>query len=131
MMKWILPVLTAGVVALPMFAQLPGATVKPLPVAEAKKFVGNNVVLVGKVAEVNRTEQIVRLNFEEPFPKQVFTAVVFARSFKYFTNLANLEGKTVEITGKVSEYRDRPQIILTNSAQLRVTKADKPATSAK
>lgn len=120
MMHLILNILVAGFVAMPIFAQVPGATVKPVPVSEAKKFVGNNVVLVGRVAEVNQTEQIVRLNFEEPFPKQVFTAVVFARNFRHFTNLATLEGRTVEITGKVSEYRDRPQIILTNGTQLHV-----------
>jgi DNA/RNA endonuclease YhcR with UshA esterase domain len=97
-----------------------GEAVKPVPAAEARTMIGTNAVIVGKVAEVYKTEKVTRLNFEEKYPKQTFTAVVFARNYNVFTNLDALTGKTVEISGKVQEYRGKPEVILNSRGQMRV-----------
>jgi hypothetical protein len=92
----------------------------PIPAAEARKAIGTNAVIVGRVVEVHRTEKVVRLNFGAKFPDQVFTAVVFERSFGVFTNLDAVVDREVRVRGKVTEYRGRPQIILNTSDQLEV-----------
>lgn len=102
-----------------------GGTVKPIPAAEARKMIGTNAAVVGKIVEVHKTEKVIRLNFEEKFPKQTFTAVVFARNFNTFTNLDGLEGKTVEVSGPVTEYRGRPEMVLSTNSQLRIVAAEK------
>ena len=75
----------------------------------------------GTVAEVNKAQGLVRLNFEKAYPNQAFTAVIFARNTNSFGNLDDLKGKKIQVSGKITEYRDRPQIILTNSVQLKTS----------
>jgi DNA/RNA endonuclease YhcR with UshA esterase domain len=50
----------------------------------------------------------------------VFTAVVFSSNTNRFPDLEKLQGKTVEVTGKITEYRARPQIVLLSTNQLKV-----------
>src|SRR5580765_4308618 len=77
--------------------------------AVAKDNIGTNAVVAGKVVEVNKAPNIVRLNFDEPFPHQTFTAVIFASKTNLFPDVEKLQGKNVEVTGKIVAYRDRPQ----------------------
>ncbi|MEI7727991.1 MAG: hypothetical protein WCO56_00350 [Verrucomicrobiota bacterium] len=105
--------------ALLCFAQT-GELVKPTPAKDARSVIGTNAVVVGRVAEVHKNDKIIRLNFEEKYPKQVFTAVVFAKNFNIFTNLEALSNQTVEVSGKVTEFKGRPEMILNSKGQLRV-----------
>jgi DNA/RNA endonuclease YhcR with UshA esterase domain len=108
--------LTAGL----LVAAEQGEAVKPIKPSEARQQVGTNAVVVGKVAEVHKSDKVAQLNFEQKFPKQDFSAVVFAKNFGVFTNLDTLEGKTVEVNGKISEFKGKAQIILNTKSQLRV-----------
>jgi hypothetical protein len=99
-----------------------GEPVAPISPSEAIKYTNKNAVVVGKVVEVHRTDKVVNLNFGQKFPKHDFSAVIFARNFGLFPNLDTLEGKTVEVSGKITEYRGKPQIIITTKSQLRVVK---------
>src|SRR2546427_5052667 len=88
--------------------------------SEAKANIGTNAIVTGKIAEVNKTERLIRLNFDSPFPKQTFTAVIFADKMSLFPEVEKLKDKTVEVSGKIVAYRERPQIVLTNASQLKV-----------
>jgi len=87
---------------------------------EAKEHIGAPAVVKGKIAEVNVGERIVRLNFEQPYPKNPFTAVIFPANTNKFPEIEKLKGKTVEISGKIAAYREKPQIILTSTNQVKV-----------
>jgi len=87
---------------------------------DAKGKVGETVTVEAKVAEVNKTEKIIRVNLEARFPKQELTLVVFPANFSKFEDVEKLEGKTVRVTGKVTEYQKRPQIVLDAKEQLKV-----------
>jgi len=76
--------------------------------------------LTGKVAEVNGTERLMRLNLDNAYPNQTITAVIFANKTNLFPELEKLQNKTVEISGKIADYRGRPEIILTSTNQLKV-----------
>ncbi len=91
-----------------------------LPAKDAKGKVGETVTIEAKVAEVNKTEKIVRINLGARFPKQDLTLVIFSSNFSKFEDVEKLEGKTVRVTGKVSEYQKRPQIVLEAKEQLKV-----------
>jgi DNA/RNA endonuclease YhcR with UshA esterase domain len=88
--------------------------------AEAKNHIGDEAIVTGVVAEVNKAEKLVRLNLDQPFPKQPITAVVFSTRTNAFGDLEKLKGKKVEVTGKIAAYRDRPQIVLTETNQFKV-----------
>jgi DNA/RNA endonuclease YhcR with UshA esterase domain len=87
---------------------------------EAKAHIDAQAVVKGTIAEVNVGERIVRLNFEEPYPKNPFTAVIFPANTNKFPEVEKLKGKTVEISGKIAQYRERPQIVLTSTNQVKV-----------
>ena len=96
-----------------------------IPASQAKDFIGSEKTVTGTIAEVNQAEKLVRLNFDKPFPSQSFTAVVFAAKTNLFPDLAKLKGQTVEVSGKIAEYRERPQIVLVSTNQLKVVETSK------
>jgi DNA/RNA endonuclease YhcR with UshA esterase domain len=91
-----------------------------IPASIAKQHINADAIVTGKVAEVNKAQRLVRLNFEKPFPNQTFTAVIFANKTNLFPEIDKLKDKIVEISGKIADYRGRPEIILTSTNQLRV-----------
>ena len=88
--------------------------------SEAKANVGTNAIVIGKIVEVNKTERLVRLNFDNPFPQHTFTAVIFSNKMSLFPDVENFQDKRVEVRGRITTYRERPQIVLTNASQLKV-----------
>lgn len=100
-----------------------------LRAAEAKEHAGANAVVTGKVAEVNKGSGLVRLNFDEPFPKQTFTAIVFSHNTNQFGNLEGLKDKTIEVSGRITLYHGRPEIQLQKTNQLRVVEGSAATTT--
>lgn len=97
--------------------------------AEAKSHVGAEVIVGGKVAEVNKNERLMRLNFDKAYPNQPFTAIIFADHTNLFPEVDKFKDKNVEVSGKIADYRGRPEIIITSTNQLKVV--GKPAESEK
>jgi DNA/RNA endonuclease YhcR with UshA esterase domain len=94
---------------------------------EAKKYVGKEAIVSGKVAEVYKSEKVVHLNLEKPFPDHPFTAVIFAAKTNLFGDFDKMKGKNVEITGKVVDYRGKPEIVIESTNQLQVVEAPSEA----
>jgi len=118
---WAVIVALLGLVAVGL-AQDPklGSGTKIYPASEAKSLVGKHAVVMGKVVQVRQEEKITHINFEKPYPYHEFTAVVYASRANLFTNLGKLVGSTVEVRGKVEQYKDKPQIVLQSPSQLKV-----------
>ena len=91
-----------------------------LTAAEAKDHIGTNAIVTGTIVEVHKGGRTINLNFDNPFPKQPFSAVIFSEKTNLFPEVDNLKGKSVECSGKITEYRDRPQIVLLKTNQLKV-----------
>ena len=121
MKRILIAVLTLAVSLLNLRAQeaKPGEVKKSTP-AEAKDLIGKNAVIVGKVSNVHQSEKVTHINFGRPHPNEDFTAVVFSSKTNLFDDLKKLVGKTVEVSGKVEEYHDKPQIVLNSKQQLKV-----------
>jgi len=94
-----------------------------IPASEAKEHVNAEAIVSGKVVELHKTEKLVRINLDKPFPNQPFTAVIFANKTNLFSDLDKLKGKTIEVSGKITEYRDQPQIILVSTNQLKIVES--------
>ena len=91
-----------------------------IPAAQAKQHVNSEGTVFGKVIEVYKTDRLFRLNLDQPFPNQPFTVVIFANKTNLFPEIDKLKGQAVEISGKITEYRDQPQIVLMATNQLKV-----------
>jgi len=120
-MKWI----AAGLLASLMSVLADDA--KTIGATQAEKFFQETVVVTGKVAQVSIREKLVYLNLDEKYPDSPLTCVIFAKSTNQFGDLKALEGKPVEVRGRIEAYKDKPQIVLTSSNQLHVVEtARKP-----
>jgi len=81
----------------------------------------SKVIVSGKVAEVLQTEKHIVLNFGKPRPAQSFTVLVTqAKASSSFLALKEVKGKTLEVTGHISEYGGKPIMYLGDANDLRI-----------
>jgi DNA/RNA endonuclease YhcR with UshA esterase domain len=82
---------------------------------------GTEITVRGKISRSSKSKS--GINFIN-FPGEKFSAVMFTRDAKHFPGgePADLfeEGDVVEITGTVEFYKEKPQIALTRSNQIRL-----------
>jgi DNA replicative helicase MCM subunit Mcm2 (Cdc46/Mcm family) len=87
---------------------------------EAEVNIGKLVTVQGFIVEVTKREKVAYLNFVEKFPENPFTAVIFSKRFDDFGDLDRFKNKNVEVTGIVSKFRDKPQIVLDDVSQIKI-----------
>ena len=108
----------AIVLPLALWAQTSSNSPVHIDAGEAKDYIGKNTTVTGRVAEVHISEKVVRLNFDKPFPRQPFTAVIFSSRTNYFGDLTRFKNAQAEVTGTIADYRGRPEVILHSTNQL-------------
>jgi hypothetical protein len=97
----------------------PVAFAKCIPIEEAQKKVGDETCVRGTVVQVNQTKSGTWfLNYCADYRKCPFTVVVFAKDLRDVGDVRMLQGKTIEVFGKIRLYDGRPEIILRNARQL-------------
>ncbi len=85
---------------------------------EADKHYDQEMIVTGRVAQVTMRPKVIFLNLDRPFPNSPFTVVIFPG--KYIADVQALDGKAVEIKGKIKNFHDKPEIVLDNTEQLTV-----------
>ncbi len=100
---------------------------KCLPMGEAGKHIGDTTCVAGKVRTVSQSPNGAWfLNFCDDYRQCPFTVVTFARDLRDVGDVRFLEGKEVEVHGKIREYDGRAEIILSDRRQLRGESAGIP-----
>ncbi len=89
--------------------------------ADAPKHVGETVTVEGTVSAVHTDSRsgVTFIDMGGRFPDQAFTGVVFKDDAGKFPNVESLTGKVVDITGRVHDYKGKPETILNDPAQLK------------
>lgn len=97
--------------------------------AHAARYVGRNATVCGMVASTNHLPEGGRrptfLNLDRPFPDHVFTVVIWGadrRRFRVAPETA-YRGRRICVTGRVSSYEQKPQMVVTGPAAIRVLPA--------
>lgn len=92
-----------------------------LPITEAPNKLGSTLCITGKVLTVQRspTGSAWFLNFCEDYAKCPFSAVVFTRDLRDVGDVRMLEGRTIEVHGKLLLYKGVPEIIIRDARQLK------------
>lgn len=96
--------------------------IKRITTSEAGVNIGKEVIIAGVVAQVTKRNKVSYLNFDNKYPKHTFTGVVFAGDYNKFDDLNVYEGKNVELTGTITEYNGKPQMILSSPEQIKIIK---------
>lgn len=94
---------------------------KTISALDAGNYVGRIVAVKGFVAEVHKTENVEYLNFIQKYPENPFTGVIFKSRFDEIGDINVYENKNVELTGLVSTYKGKPQIVIINKNQIKIT----------
>jgi DNA/RNA endonuclease YhcR with UshA esterase domain len=93
----------------------------------AKYFLNKNVIIRGEVAEIYITKgpkPNIILNIDKPYPNQTFSVVIFNSMIQKFDYdiATELKGKTIEVQGKLTSYKNKPQIIVKKTKDIEVLK---------
>src|SRR6266540_1827688 len=87
--------------------------------ADAAKHVGEVATVTDRVDGVHQSSKgNIFLNMGGKYPNQAFTAWIPSASAGQFSNPQQYEGKTVAMSGKITLYRGKPEIIVTNVSQI-------------
>lgn len=93
--------------------------------SEAHYYIGQTKTVCGKVVSTYYSKSSngapTFLNFDLPYPNQVFTAVIFERYRNSFNGAPEVifDKKNICVTGYIDTYRNVPQIIVENSSQIK------------
>jgi DNA/RNA endonuclease YhcR with UshA esterase domain len=108
----------------PVFVQ-PSLAQKKLSATEAKDHIGETATVCGSVASTryaaSTRSQPTFLNLDKPYPNQIFTVVMWGSNrSKFGAPESEYKGKRICVTGKITEYRNVPQIIAERPQQIQM-----------
>lgn len=96
-----------------------------VPLDSAKFYEGKTITVCSQVMDtyVSKHEDATTfINFGNPYPHSTFSVVIFEKdltNFKY-TPSEYLKGKNICITGKITIYKDKPQMIVESEEAIKV-----------
>jgi len=95
------------------------ATAKCVTFEDAAKRLGEKACVTGKVLKVTQSDHgSYFLNFCEDLHQCPFRVMVFARDRGRVGNVRELEGKTLEIYGRIQKWHGRAEMVLRRASQL-------------
>jgi hypothetical protein len=98
-----------------------------LPFQEAPHHIGADTCVRGKVLNIGHSSRgSLFLNFCRDYLKCPFTVVVFPSRLRDVGDVRQLEGKEIEIHGRLQQWHGRAEIILRDARQLKGENAKLP-----
>lgn len=90
---------------------------------DTPSHIGETATVCGVIAsakfEANARLQPTLLDLGKAYPHAVFTAVIYGDNrSKFGTPETSLRGKRICVTGQISDYRGKPEMVLTDPSQL-------------
>lgn len=93
--------------------------------SEASEHVGQTARVRGTLVNAHMSANgTVFLDFCRQYRSCPFSAVIFADDAKQFGDLSKFVGKEIIVSGKISSYQSRPEIILRSPDQIKESRAD-------
>ena len=94
-----------------------------VPAAEAKDHIGSLAMVCGVVVDTHyaqtSTGRPTYINFEEPYPNALFTAVIWEQDRENFNfDPSSLLGLDLCVYGKITRYKSKPQMKLVRPEQV-------------
>lgn len=96
------------------------AAAECIPFTDAPQHVGESRCVAGKVVNIGQSKGGTQyLNFCADYKKCAFSVVVFPSNLKDVGDVRQLEGKDIQIFGKITTWRDRTEMVLRDVRQLK------------
>jgi len=106
-----------------LFAFCAAAQSNKITAREAKDHIGEAQTVCGKVASTHFASKSkgepTFLNLDEPYPKEVFTILIWGSDrAKFGTPETKTKDARVCVTGKITSYRGKPEVVATEPSQI-------------
>src|SRR5271154_5343332 len=112
-MKTILSVLVAAAFTIRLSAaDTNSAALTKIGALEAENYYDKEMIVTGKVAQVTIRPSVTFLNLDKKYPNSHFSAVIIHGHSEFFGDANVLKGKSIEIRGRVKNYKGKPEIVL-------------------
>jgi len=104
---------------------VPALAQKKLTASEAKEHFGETATVCGEVASTRYAHstkgQPTFLNFDKPYPNQIFTIVIWGNNRSKFGEPENAyKGRRICVSGKITAYAGLPEIVVEDLKQIRI-----------
>lgn len=98
---------------------------KSLTAVQAKDHIGEQGTVCGKVVSTRYAESSPGkpsfLNFDQPYPNQVFTILIWGSDrAKFDEPETKYRGKQICVTGKITDYKGTPEVIASDPSQVKL-----------
>jgi hypothetical protein len=100
-----------------------------IPAAAATNYLNQEVIVTDRVAQVTIRPTIVFLNLNQKYPDSPLTCVIKGSDTNNFSDLKNYQDEEVEVSGRITDFQGKPEIILTTTNQINIlagTKSTQP-----
>jgi DNA/RNA endonuclease YhcR with UshA esterase domain len=107
-----------------LFLYLGVAAQERISAVDATKYVGKKAIVCGQVASSNYASgsrgRPTFLNLDRPYPNHIFTALIWGEDRIKFSAPPESAhgGKKICVTGTISSYEGRAQIVVRNPSQI-------------
>lgn len=98
------------------------SSLKRISSKEVRQHIGDSLFVTGLVAEVFLNDKVAYLNIDNKFPKNILSCAIFSSKFIEFGDLSGYKGKNIEVMGRISTFKNKPQIILNSKDQIKILK---------
>ena len=114
-----------SIITFTLLAIAPTLAQKTLTASEAKNHIGEQAMVCGTVVSTRYAESSrgkpTFLNFDQPYPDQIFTVVIWGNDrSKFGSPETAYRGKAVCVTGLVHDYKGVPEIVAQEPSQMKV-----------
>jgi len=87
---------------------------------DATNYYDKEMIVTGKVVQVTIRPTVTYLNLDEKYPDSPFAVLIFHGKSSFYGDANALKGKSIEIRGKIKNYKDKPEMVLDSTNQLTV-----------
>jgi hypothetical protein len=91
-----------------------------IPASAATNYLNQEVIVTDRVAQVTIRPTIVFLNLNQRYPDSPLTCVIKGNDTNNFSDLKNYQDKEVEVSGRVTDFQGKPEMILTTTNQIKI-----------
>jgi len=106
--------------------QMSAAIGETITAVEAQKYIGEAKTVCGKVVGTKYSTKSKRqptfLNLDQPYPKQIFTVLIWGADRGKFGKPPEVffNGKDICVTGRIESYKGKPEIIVSDPGQIKM-----------
>ena len=98
-----------------------GPTSTDYSALEAARHIGETATVTDKVDDVHQTNAgTIFINMGGAYPNHLFTAFIGASEAPEFRDVKTYKGATISVSGTILLYKEKPEIVVTDPAQLSV-----------